>query len=167
MNLDGEVVYWSAILSEGVSDDKVINDERIAHMHGVAEVMYDYCNNFGCNRTPDEMYIVGLLHDVGYLSGKEGHESKGAELVSNPADQYLIRYHGCVPSEVPTITPELRLLWFADLMVESAGPNAGKVVGFEERLKGIAERYGEDSKAYKVVKETVDYLVSYLENMCQ
>ena len=57
-----------------------ISQERIAHMHGVAEWMYTHAEEYGCENK-DEMYLLGLIHDIGYLYGsKEDHEQKGAEL---------------------------------------------------------------------------------------
>lgn len=58
-----------------------ISNERIAHMHGVAEWMYEHAVEYGCENK-DEMYFLGLIHDIGYLYGsKEEHEQKSAELL--------------------------------------------------------------------------------------
>ena len=38
------------------------------------------------------MYLLGLIHDIGHLYGKEGHEQSGAEFrvstVGQPADPF-------------------------------------------------------------------------------
>lgn len=49
-----------------------ISNERMAHMHGVAEYCYRYASDDFYNLDKGRMYILGLLHDCGdYLSLKE------------------------------------------------------------------------------------------------
>ena len=139
-----------------------IPKERIAHMHGVAEWMYEHAEEYGCENK-DEMYLLGLIHDIGYIYGKEGHEQNGGELVG--LDNFygkFIQAHGltpqeymdcnaCFSSEIPN---EMILLWTADMMVDLSG----EAVGFKARLEGIANRYGKDSEPYRVCKETIVWL---------
>ena len=54
-----------------------ISENRMAHMHGVAEFMYEHAPLFRLN--PDVMYILGLLHDIGYVHGKHLHEVHGTD----------------------------------------------------------------------------------------
>ncbi len=144
----------------------LIPDERIAHMHGVAEWMYEHAEEYGL-QNKDEMYILGLLHDIGYIYGKADHEQKGAELLG--LDTYYGRFinyhgltpqeymacHGCLDSEIPN---EMILLWTADMMVDMSG----KAVGFKTRLEGIREKYGVDSHPYYVCRETMIWLENRL-----
>ena len=37
-------------------------------MHGVAEYMYAHAEDRGLNK--DSMYLLGLLHDIGYVNKK-------------------------------------------------------------------------------------------------
>lgn len=148
-----------------------IENARILHCHGVAEYMYYHAGYI--DRDADKMYVLGLLHDIGYLNGKAEHEFYGAELIRNTFDvdsqdivAKCIFYHGTTPNKYmelhmcskEDIPSELILLWQADMVVESSGENAGKIVGYNRRLKGIEDRYGIDSDAYRTCKETIDWL---------
>ena len=147
----------------------IISKERIAHMHGVAELMYKYESQFDCKcLTKEELYYLGLVHDIGYLNGKKDHEKNGAELFNRYSTLYhCIYWHGVTPQEYMKINNcsskddipgELILLWWADMMIESGGEYAGENVGFKDRLEGIKERYGEDSSPYKICIDTISWL---------
>lgn len=61
--------------------DNKITEDRIRHMHGVAELMYQYYDIFDCKYlSRDEAYVLGLNHDIGYINGKKDHEANGADL---------------------------------------------------------------------------------------
>ena len=139
-----------------------ISEGRIAHMHGVAEWMYEHAEEFGC---PDRerMYLLGLLHDIGYLYQDVAHEERGAELVGqDSAVGQLIAAHGMMPDEYMArhlcseedIPKELILLWAADMSVDITG----RAVGFTARLQDIRERHGEESKAYQSCLRKVRWL---------
>ena len=143
----------------------LITNERIAHMHGVAEWMYKHAEEYGCENK-DEMYLLGLIHDIGYIYGnKEEHEQKGAELLGlNTYYGKFVQAHGLTPREYMNcngcfeyeIPNEMILLWTADMMVDSMG----NVVGFKARLDDIEKRYGIDSESYRICKE----IMLWLEN---
>ena len=143
----------------------LITNERIAHMHGVAEWMYEHAEEYGC-KNKDEMYLLGLIHDIGYIyRNKEEHEQRGAELLGiNTYYGKFVQAHGLTPQEYMTcnecfdseIPNEMILLWTADMMVDSKG----NVVGFKARLDDIKKRYGIDSKPYCICKE----IILWLEN---
>ncbi len=153
-----------------------ISDERIAHMHGVAELMWQYSHAFSCTvLSRNELYFLGLIHDIGYIDGKEGHEDYGSELLSMLLEfgnknmiARCVKWHGVTPREyvdihqcyASDIPGELILLWWADMMVEAGGDKAGEVVGFQGRLDGLKDRYGEDSKPYQTCKETMEWLIN-------
>ncbi len=143
-----------------------ITNERIAHMHGVAEWMYEHAEEYGCEKK-DEMYLLGLIHDIGYLYGsKEEHEQRGAELLG--IDTYygkIIQAHGLTPQEYMDnyaclefeIPNEMILLWTADMMVDLSG----NAVGFKARLDEIEKKHGTESVPYRVCKETMFWLQSH------
>ena len=143
-----------------------ISKKRMAHMHGVAEWMYAHAEEYGCENK-DEMYLLGLVHDIGYLYGsKEEHEQKGAELLG--LDTYLGRFvqaHGLTPQEYTDchggigcdIPKEMILLWTADMTVDLSG----EAVGFKKRLDDIGKRHGTDSEPYRICKETMLWLENY------
>lgn len=140
-----------------------ISKERIAHMHGVAEWMYAHAKEYGCENQ-DEMYLLGLMHDIGYLYGsKEDHEQNGAELLGvetyygrfvqahGLTPQEYMNCNGCFASEIPN---EMILLWTADMMIDLTGEE----VGFQKRLEDIGIRHGFDSEPYRICKETMLWL---------
>ena len=153
-------------------DDKrhlSLSDDKIRHCREVAEMMYDFATFFDVN--PDVAYFIGLNHDIGYVNGRQDHAKNGYEFLSKTCgieDQSIlnaIRYHGTSPLKVKesvTISPEMQLLWIADMSVNAKGMN----VGFEGRLEDIKERYGEDSVAYQTAKETVEYSQQIFREKC-
>lgn len=120
----------------------MISKERIRHMVSVAEYMHDNAYKYKLN--PEEMYIVGLLHDIGYLFGREQHEQSGADILSQMGFSSLytepIAAHNKPANEEMSPDQEdiHKLLVEADLMVDHLGNTAG----IEQRLLGIENRYG-------------------------
>lgn len=131
-------------------------------MHGVAEYMSGHAEGYGLD--PDRMYVLGLLHDIGYIGGKSGHEERGSDLLFrlNYDDTTIISWHRTTPQEYmksfmisdDEIPPELVLLWEADMMVDMSGED----VGFNRRLNGIAGHYGKNSEPYRICSETINWL---------
>ena len=142
--------------------DKLILDSRIKHMHGVAEYMYNNAEKYNLNK--DEMYILGLLHDIGYINGKDNHEWYGGKILNQSGyiNAKYVYWHGTTPEDYKranscmneNIPKPLILLWEADLSVDQTGEN----VGFDKRLEDIGNRHGYDSKAYNICKQTIDWL---------
>lgn len=139
---------------------KPISQDRLLHMIGVAEYMYNNATKYGIDK--EVAYTVGLLHDIGYISGsKDSHEEYGANLLKRfgiYSSLYdVILNHGKTPTELEqgySLSPILVLLWEADLSVDLTGEN----VGYDKRLEDIGKRHGYDSKPYKICKETIDWL---------
>ena len=146
----------------------LIPQDRILHMHGVAEYMFRNADQYGLD--PEKMYLLGLLHDIGYMYGTDHHEEMGAELTEKHGyrDADLIRWHGVLPEEYmrlkqcrpDRIPKELLLLWEADLRVDHKGQD----VGFERRLEEIRRSLGEDSKAYQDCVRKTKWLKHYDQN---
>lgn len=142
---------------------KYINPGRAKHMHGVAEYMMENAEKYGLDGP--RMYVLGLLHDVGYMFGDDNHELLGSSEMEmlGYIDHDLIRFHGCTPSEYKDfkkcededIPNELVLLWEADMAIEVDGRH----VTFDERLQSIKKRRGD--KTFKRSLETVDWLYKY------
>lgn len=144
--------------------DKLITDSRIKHMHGVAEYMYQNADKYNLNK--NEMYVLGLLHDVGYINGKPFHEEFGADLLNNigiPLHKSdTVRWHGTTPQEYLDshmtwdnyIPPQLILLWEADMHIDQTGED----VGYDARLEDIGNRLGFDSEPYRICSETIEWL---------
>ena len=49
---------------------KMIPDNRMEHMHGVAEYCYKHATDDFYKLDRTHMYILGLLHDCGYIQKK-------------------------------------------------------------------------------------------------
>lgn len=134
-------------------ENTIISKERILHMHGVAEYMYRNAAKYNLDK--NEMYVVGLLHDIGYLFGKANHPATGSQLLKDLGFIYSddISLHGDIPKS-PNISNVLKLLLEADLTIGKDGT----LVGYKNRLKDIGIRLGFNSEAYNIAKETVDFL---------
>lgn len=140
----------------------MISDERIRHMHGVAEWMYAHAEDYGCFNK-EEMYLLGLIHDIGYIYGEKYHEQLGGQLLGQDAyygqlifahglsPQEYMEYYGVNEEEIPC---EMVLLWTADMRVDLSG----KDVGYEKRLMDIKKRYGFDSEEYVRCRDTMTWL---------
>lgn len=139
-----------------------INRYKMAHMVGVAEYMRERAEDYNLN--PDEMYAVGLLHDIGYIGGRQGHEQYGAEIMENLGMDmdviFAIRHHGENMKEVAAkygkdnLYPLYVLTVEADMSVDATGHR----VGFEGRMEDIKRRYGEDHIAYATVKDNIEFI---------
>ena len=152
-----------------------ISKDKIAHMHGVAEFMFAHAEEYGLKHHEDEMYVLGLLHDIGCVKGDhEGHAEYGKRLISDIfKDKYFAEYiedHELTPAEYKEryhcndkgIPYVLILLWAADLSVDSKG----NIVGFEQRLVDISDRYGADSETFIKCFETVEWLKNTGIGLC-
>lgn len=144
-----------------------INRFKMAHMVGVAEYMRDRAKDYEIN--PNEAYVIGLLHDIGYLQGREDHERSGADLLEEMGFRHetatAIRFHGDNPyktridfqDDEAFISREFILLLEADMSVDARGFR----VGFDKRLEDIEERYGKDNIAYATAKDNVAFVKEY------
>ena len=120
----------------------LITNNKLKHCKTVAEYMYIHADERLVDK--EDMYTLGLLHDIGYLFGKEGHNKSGGKHLRSQGYKYWceVYFHGSVGVEYKSY--ELDLLNKADMMVNKEG----KLVGYDERLKDIKARYGETSEQY-------------------
>lgn len=138
-----------------------LSENKGKHTLGVAGFMYDHAKVLGLN--PEEMYTLGLLHDVGYIYDAEGHAKNGGKLLKSQGYKFAdcVYWHGSTPktymqeNNVNSIPNELILLWMADLSIDSKGV----YVGYGRRLNEICSRYGSDSVKYICAKDTIEYLI--------
>ena len=125
-----------------------LTDRKILHIRRVAELMYERAlEKTGDTAYAEDMYMLGLLHDIGYIYGADEHGASGSALSERNGYRYAseIRYHGkeAVPDEA--MTDELMLLQWCDMSVMPGGIQ----VSCRERLEDIEKRYGRDSKQYR------------------
>jgi len=141
---------------------KLIDEKRMKHMHAVAEYMYEHADKYNLNR--DEMYLLGLLHDIGYLYLRAEHEKCGAAILNNCGYNKfdIVESHGMTPTEYKAryncsdteIPKELVLLWEANMSIDAEGNN----VGLFNRLGDVCSRYGATSETFRVCNEIIQWL---------
>lgn len=137
-------------------------ENRSKHMGGVASYMFNNAKTY--NLDPEEMYVLGVLHDVGYLRGvKEDHEVTGARIlkekigVTNPHILWCVHNHDKIIKHFSWSIDRHRkafLLMKADMIIDSNGEK----VGYKNRLKDIGERYGFESETYQKCEELINWL---------
>ncbi len=121
----------------------MIIEDRKKHMFGVAEFLRNYALEQNMSQHDcDELYTLGLLHDIGYAFLEEKdyyqHGIVGGEFLKTQNYQYWreVYYHGVVNCAYQS--KYLDLLNCADMHVDSKG----NVVSFEARLEDITRRHG-------------------------
>jgi hypothetical protein len=117
-------------------------------MHGVAELMSQYYDAFHCKYlSKEEVYILGLNHDIGYEFSKFGlsHNKIGGDILKRNGYIYWkeVYYHDEVQDEYKSLF--LDILNSADMQIDKYGND----VGYAKRLEDIENRYGRDSNVYK------------------
>lgn len=139
-----------------------INAQKMAHMVGVAEYMRDRADDYGLDG--NVAYTAGILHDIGYLEGRVGHEEIGAEILEACGMHgdivFAVANHAQNLNDIPKnqVSPMLVLMIEADLSVDVKGFR----VGFDKRLDDIGRRYGkENNPVFDGVKANVEYIKAY------
>ena len=134
--------------------ENFISDNKLYHIQAVAELMYDITLKLGFDQEiAEQMYLLGFVHDIGYIRQPQDHSTIGSEILYNSNYKYWseVKNHGKLIDN-PSLA--LKLLWFCDLHVD----HKGIICTFEDRLQDIENRYGISSKQYKNVKEIIQYL---------
>lgn len=137
---------------------------RTKHMAGVAEYMYEHAGDYNLDK--EEMFVLGLLHDVGYIRASgDKHEEVGAAIleekigVTNPHILWCIKNHNDEVKHFSWSIDRHRkafLLIKADMSVNAKG----ELVGYDKRLEDIGSRYGKDSETYRKCKDIIRWLKS-------
>ncbi len=120
----------------------MISEDRKKHIFAVAEYLKLYAQNNKMNNTEtEELYTLGLLHDIGYEFAQEKdymiHNKIGGEILKKQGYKFWqeVYYHGEANS--PYKSKYLDLLNWADMHIDSSG----NYVSFDERLEEISNRY--------------------------
>lgn len=127
-----------------------LEENRLKHMGGVAKLAADIA--LGLTHDADfaeEMFVAGLLHDVGYaFAGADRHGMAGGKVLSRCGFKYseAVARHG---SGVSLSLAEA-ILNLADMTVS----RFGEQVGMEERLSEIEKRFGAESSQYRLALVT-------------
>ena len=163
-----------------------LKDHKARHSLAVAAYMMHRAEDYGVD--PAEAYVVGLLHDVGYVNGRNNHGQEGATILLGMGlayrYRYAIQYHGVSPfhitnenvdedpeelrkapyvtyDEVAAWTKRQRiypLLLEADLRIDTVG----RLVGFKSRLADLHRRYQRED-VDRNAKSSVDYVFEWCE----
>lgn len=119
-----------------------LTPNRLAHMNATANRAYEIATTiFG--KTEDQarqLYILGLLHDVGYAFDPADHAHAGGSVLSGlgvAAD--AVYSHG--DPNVGFMDDDLLIVNAADMTTSPTGAPMRMV----DRLRDIGERYGVDS----------------------
>ena len=134
-----------------------INENKKKHMFGVVQFMYEQAPKYNLN--PEEMYTLGLLHDIGYIyDGWKKHEEKGSNLLKNLGFKYHkeVGQHGIDISDSDILSKEAMLLIAADSCVDFEG-NIGD---FNSRRKDIENRYNKSDRQFYL--DRFDRRIAYL-----
>lgn len=127
-----------------------ISDKKMRHILSVARQCYEIAKNEYKLEEEEcrKMFLVGFLHDIGYefCENSEEHPYVGNEIIKSyfNRDVTSIKNHG-KPNRIDTYDLESVILNKADMTVDSNGD----VVGVEDRLLDIKNRYGIKSRQYK------------------
>jgi len=120
----------------------MISSDRKKHIYAVAEFLKEYAlSKSMSNEDVEDLYILGLLHDIGYefLDEKdfEKHEQVGGEILKRQGYKYWkeVYYHGM--ANAPYQSEFLDLLNWADMRIDSSGNN----VSLDGRLEELSTRY--------------------------
>lgn len=130
----------------------MIDDNRYKHIRGVAELMAEIAPE----GREKEMFLLGMLHDIGYLYQPKDHNFFGGNLLKEQGYKYWreVYWHGVPDAEYTS--DELDRLNSADMQVNACGER----VSYAERLADIAARYGEVSVQFKLAEKMVKYLTA-------
>lgn len=133
----------------------MIDEDRMKHILAVARLMKEKAEEVGLD--PEEMFLLGMMHDVGYeFGGSEEHHLVGAGILEKQNYKYYLEvlFHGKPTTEYQS--PALDLLNYADMHINKKG----EYVTFEDRLQDIANRRGKDSPHYRNCRVIIEGLKS-------
>ena len=143
-----------------------IDGNRLLHILGVAEYMYTKATDY--NLDPDEMYLIGILHDIGFINDysddsnyqeygdeilkKIGLTSKKGKLIRD-----IIKLNNSVPDFKMDWNNKIHrikyLLYEADMSISSVG----RQVSYDGRLQNLYEYYDDDD-IFEKGKAIVEWL---------
>lgn len=131
-----------------------LSDNKLLHVRAVAEVMWQTAVANGATvAEADGMYLLGLVHDIGYLHGARGHSDAGGDILEASGYRFSeeVRRHGRMTDDP---SRELVMLWHADMSCD----HLGRRVTYEERLDSIVARYGDESSQARNARAIIGHL---------
>lgn len=130
-----------------------LTPSRLAHMNATANRAYEIAKTiFG--KTEDQaraLYVLGLLHDVGYAFDPNDHAHAGGNvLISLGVEIDAVYDHG--DPNVGFMDDELLIVNVADMTTSPTGAP----MRMEDRLNDIGDRYGADSPQLACARAVAD-----------
>lgn len=130
-----------------------LTPSRLAHMNATANRAYEIATTiFG--KTEDQacqLYILGLLHDVGYAFDPADHAHAGGSVLSSlGVTSDAVYDHG--DPNVGFMDDDLLIVNAADMTTSPTGAP----MRMEDRLNDIGERYGADSPHLACARAVAD-----------
>ena len=141
-----------------------ISENKLHHCVGVARYMYKKSLALGWSPSKaEEMFVLGWVHDIGYefdTTGGTEHAHYGGQLLQGCSYRYWreVYCHGLPYSAIDDFIKQsgdrfdkavFDLLNDADLHVDIDG----KLVSLDERLTGLATRWGREHVFYRTAVE--------------
>ncbi|MBR6460184.1 MAG: phosphohydrolase [Actinomycetaceae bacterium] len=142
-----------------------IDGDRLLHAQAVGERIAEIGREFFAwdERKCQEMFILGYLHDVGYRYSRNQleHEEVGGLLLKEAGYKYWqeVYYHGVPDADYQS--DELLALNMADMETSKSGQR----ISMDERLKDIANRYGDDSVQYRKAAALVEEITEQVNTI--
>lgn len=130
-----------------------LTPSRLAHMNATANRAYEIAKTiFGkTENKARQLYVLGLLHDVGYAFDPDDHaHAGGSVLISLGVEIDAVYDHG--DPNVGFMDDELLIINAADMTTSPTGAP----MRMEDRLKDIGDRYGADSPHLALAREVAD-----------
>ena len=123
-----------------------MDENRSLHSLGVAKKMVEIGKNKGLSTEElNDLFTLGIVHDVGYQFGTSAmHQKNGGLVLKKNGYRYWqeVCYHGIIQNEYTSL--------YLDKM--------GRDVGYTGRLEDIKSRYGETSKVYLSCVNLVNFI---------
>lgn len=135
---------------------------RLSHMGKAGQRAADIALSLTGNADfAEEMFVAGLLHDVGYaFAGADRHGAAGGEVLSRCGFKYstAIARHG---SGVSLSLAEA-IINLADMTTSKTGVQ----VSMEDRLAEIENRFGAASREYRLALVTASCALRDIGRLC-
>jgi hypothetical protein len=130
-----------------------LTSDRLAHMNATADRAYKIAKTiFGKSENKArQLYVLGLLHDVGYAFDPDDHaHAGGSVLISLGVEIDAVYDHG--DPTVGFMDDELLIVNAADMTTSPTGAP----MRMEDRLRDIGDRYGADSPQLACARAVAD-----------
>lgn len=130
-----------------------LTPSRLAHMNATANRAYEIAKTiFGKSENKArQLYVLGLLHDVGYAFDPDDHaHAGGSVLISLGVEIDAVYDHG--DPTVGFMDDELLIVNAADMTTSPTGA----LMRMEDRLNDIGERYGVNSPQLACARAVAD-----------